>query len=58
MHFESMGKEVLREGQHFAYAASVEIARALALVLNLEFPDAVSDADVAFVEAALWGEVA
>lgn len=58
--FRHMGKQVLRDGHHFADTRDPDVAAALVTILNhatLEFPAdpaVVSDEAIALVDEVLW----
>lgn len=55
--YTAVGKQILRDGQHFADMVDPAKARALAIVLNhsqVLFAPEVPTADMDFVQGALW----
>jgi len=56
-HFTAHGKQLLRDGEHFADAGSTDIAEALALILNgqiLMGPDVPGEKQD-WVAEVIWG---
>ena len=54
--FSATGKQVLRNAQHFADAASPDIAEALSIILNGEvlLPSGVPDEKADWVPKVVW----